>query len=222
MNQELGPLLVEIFLERAHILGICRQVQERRRLIDVLNHQDDTMEIEQARVSLGPNSEPKHYETLSLLKSSILAAVPRETHEQNRRRAVLTNMMGKQETRQKSISLIVPPMALDGAAHISAGAGGALSVKMFTKFFPLTRNDVDPGPTGPSARRRTGQPRPHHRDERGGRAPHGERASTYKPQQTRRRRARCRARLFMSSFVSMSWSWYPPSHRLRCRPPHDL
>ena len=138
MNQELGPLLVEIFLERAHILGICRQVQERRRLIDVLNHQDDTLEIEQARVSLGPNTEPKHYETLSLLKSAILAAVPRETQEQNRRRAVLTNMMGRQETRQKSISLIVPPITLDGSAHISAGAGGALSVKMFTKFFPLT------------------------------------------------------------------------------------
>jgi len=137
MNQELGPLLVEIFLERAHILGVCRQVQERRRLIDVLNGQDDMVEIEQARVSLG-TSEPKHYETLSVLKSSILAAVPRETQEQNRRRAVLTNMMGKQETRQKQISLLVPPLALDGSAHISAGAGGAMSVKTFSKFFPLT------------------------------------------------------------------------------------
>ena len=138
MNQELGPLLVEIFLERAHILGVCRQVQERRRLIDVLNGQDDMLEIGQARVSLGPNTEPKHYETLSLLKSAILAAVPRETQEQNRRRAVLTNMMGRQETRQKAISLIVPPLAFEGDAHISAGAGGALSVKTFSKFFPLT------------------------------------------------------------------------------------
>jgi hypothetical protein len=137
MNQELGPLLVAIFLERAHILGVCRQVQERRRLIDVLNGQDDMLEIEQARVSLG-SSEPKNYQTLSVLKSSILAAVPRETQEQSRRRAVLTNMMGRQETRQKQISLIVPPLALDGSAHISAGAGGAMSVKMFTKFFPLT------------------------------------------------------------------------------------
>jgi hypothetical protein len=137
MNQELSPLLVEIFLERAHILGVCRQVQERRRLIDVLNGQDDMLEIEQARVSLG-SSEPKNYETLSVLKSSILAAVPRETQEQNRRRAVLTNMMGRQETRQKQISLIVPPLVLDGSAHISAGAGGAMSVKTFSKFFPLT------------------------------------------------------------------------------------
>jgi hypothetical protein len=138
MNQELGPLLVEIFLERAHILGVCRQVQERRRLIDVLNSQDEILEIEQARVSLGSSTEPKHYETLSIMKSFVLAAVPRETQEQNRRRAVLTNMMGKQETRQKQISLIVPPLALVGSAHISAGSGGALSVKTFSKFFPLT------------------------------------------------------------------------------------
>src|SRR4051812_47139588 len=136
MNQDLSPLVVEIFLERAHIVGICRQVQERRRLIDVLNGQDEMIELAQARVSLGASSEPKHYETLSVLKNAILAAVPRETVEQTRRRAVLTNMMGRQETRQKTISLIVPPMAFDGSAHMSAGAGGALSVKTFSKFFP--------------------------------------------------------------------------------------
>jgi hypothetical protein len=136
MNQEPAPLLVELYLERAHIIGVCRQVQERRRLIDVLNHQDDTIEIEEARVSLG-SGVSKQYETIQIQKSAILAAVPRETEEQNRRRAVLTNMMGRQETRQKSLALILPPLAIEGQAHVAGGAG-ALSVKIFTKFFPLT------------------------------------------------------------------------------------
>ena len=136
MNQDVAPLLVELYLERAHILGVCRQVQERRRLIDVLNHQDDTIEIDNARVSLG-SGVSKQYETILIQKSAILAAVPRETEEQNRRRAVLTNMMGKQETRQKSLALLLPPLAVEGQAHVAGGAG-ALSIKMFSKFFSLT------------------------------------------------------------------------------------
>ena len=138
MNQELGPLLVELYLEGAHILGICRQVQERRRLIDVLNHQDEILEIEQARVTFSPNSQPQDYATMSIIKSAILAAVPRETQEQNRRRAVLTNMIGRKETRQKSLALIVPPLSIAGSAHVSTGAGAMQSMQVFSKFFPLT------------------------------------------------------------------------------------
>src|SRR4051794_4156189 len=99
MNQEIAPLLVELYLERAHIVGICRDVQERRRLIDVLNHQDDTILLHDARVSLG-SGVTKEYEEIQVQKHSILVAVPRETSEQNRRRAVLTNIAGRQETRQ--------------------------------------------------------------------------------------------------------------------------
>ena len=138
MNQEVGPLLLELYLEGAHVLGVCRQVQERRRLIDVLNHQDDVLEVEQASVTFGPDSEPRHYATLSVTKSAILAAVPRETQEQNRRRAVPTNMMGRQQTRQKSLALLVPPLAIEGTAHVSAGAGATQSMAIFTKFFSLT------------------------------------------------------------------------------------
>src|SRR5262245_38292380 len=99
MNQDLGPLLVEIYLEEAQILGVCKQVQERRRLIDVLNHQDETIQLEEARVTFGnATNEPHHYANLTVVKSAILAAVPRETQEQNRRRAVLTNVIGRQET----------------------------------------------------------------------------------------------------------------------------
>jgi hypothetical protein len=136
MTQDIAPLLVELYLERAHITGVCREVQERRRLIDVLNHQDEMIEIENARVSLG-SGVTKQYECLHILKTSILAAVPHETQEQSRRRAVMTNVMGKQETRQLSLALVLPPLAVDGHAHTSAGAG-ALSIKAFARFISLT------------------------------------------------------------------------------------
>jgi hypothetical protein len=139
MNQELGPLLVELYLEDAHVLGVCRQVQERKRLIDVLNHQDSHLEIEQARVTLGLRGGARHYDSLNITKSAILVAVPRETQEQSRRRAVFTNMMGRQETARKSLALIVPPLALEGAAHIVASGAGVLrGMEAFSKYFPLT------------------------------------------------------------------------------------
>src|SRR5262245_33588666 len=128
MNEELAPLLVELYLERAHIVGACRDVQERRRLIDVLNHQDDMIELEDARVSLG-NGVTKEFETMLVSKASILAAVPRETREQSHRRAVMTNVMGKQETRQISLAVVLPPLAVEGMAHVAGGAGARNSVK---------------------------------------------------------------------------------------------
>jgi hypothetical protein len=136
MNKDTAPLLVELYLERAHIFGACRDVQERRRLIDVLNHQDETLALQDVQLSLG-SGPAKHYEEMHVLKSSILAAVPRETQEQSRRRAVLTNIAGKQETRQMSLALLLPPIAVEGAAHMPVGAG-VTSIKSFTKFFPLT------------------------------------------------------------------------------------
>ena len=137
MNNEVAPLLVELYLERAHIVGVCRGVQERRRLIDVLNHQDEMIELEDARVSLGSGAT-KQYDSILVNKASILAAVPRETQKQSHRRALMTNVMGKQETRQMSLALILPPLAVEGQAHISGGAGAMQSIKIFSKFFSLT------------------------------------------------------------------------------------
>src|SRR5690242_10833039 len=101
MNQEAESLLVELYLPDAHIFGACRQVAEHRRLLDVLNHQDSMLELDQVSVSFGKDTEPRSYETLLIAKSEILVAVPRETTQQSRRRAVITNVMGKQETIQQ-------------------------------------------------------------------------------------------------------------------------
>jgi hypothetical protein len=137
MNQELAPLLVELYLEHAHIVGICRDVRERRRLIDVLNHQDEMLDLEDARVSLG-NGVGKRYESILINKASIVVAVPRETELQSRHRAIMTSVAGKQETRQMSLALVSPPLVVEGIAHVSAGAGARNSINVFSKFFSLT------------------------------------------------------------------------------------
>jgi hypothetical protein len=138
MNQEVGPLLVELFLEGARAVGVCRQVQERRRLIDVLNAQDTVIEMEEAAVWVAGAREPRQYPTLAIIKHNVIAAVPRETHEQNRRRAVLT-MMGKQATAQQHVALVVPPLMIEGTAHMPMGVGVTVNMtERMSKFFPVT------------------------------------------------------------------------------------
>jgi hypothetical protein len=91
---------------------------------------------------MGAN-EPKHFPTLAIIKHSIIAAVPRETKEQNRMRAVLTNMMGKQNTAQQTVSLIVPPLTIEGAAHMPMGAGVQVNLtERLSKYFPVTMATV--------------------------------------------------------------------------------
>jgi hypothetical protein len=135
-----APLLVEAFLAGgAMITGLCRQVEERKRLVDVLNSPEEVIEIEQASLSLRHGYEPLHLPTISIEKRSILVAVPRETSEQNHRRAVLTNMIGHARTVQKDVTLILPPYAIDGIAHVAPGIGKLRPhADIFRHFFPIT------------------------------------------------------------------------------------
>jgi hypothetical protein len=138
MNQEPGPLVVELYLEGARAIGICRQVQERRRLIDILNTQDAILEMEEASVLIQGAREPHQYPTLAVIKQTIIAAVPRETQDQTRLRAVFT-MMGKQATTQQHVSLVVPPLRVEGTAHLSMSAGATVNLtERMSKFFPIT------------------------------------------------------------------------------------
>jgi hypothetical protein len=140
MTNQVGPLLVEAFLSGGALInGLCRQVAERKRLVDVLNSPEEIVEIEAARLCLRPGLEPILFPTISIEKKSIMAAVPRETSEQNRRRAVLTNMMGRVQTAPNLVTLVVPPFAIEGIAHIAPGAGRVRpSPEIFAHFFPVT------------------------------------------------------------------------------------
>ena len=138
MNQDVVPLVVELFLEGARAIGVCRQVRERRRLIDVLNTQDTVLELEQVSVSLAGWREPQQFPSLAVIKHTIVAAVPCETQDQSRRRAVLT-MMSKQATTQQQVSLMVPPLMIKGTAHMPTGAGVTVNMtERMAKFFPVT------------------------------------------------------------------------------------
>ncbi len=134
-----APLLVEFYLQGAHVSGVSRQVEQRRRLVDVLNGQEGTFELDSAKLTIQSSGMPRFFPTLSLQKRSIIAAIPHETQDQVRMRAVLNSGMGRAGTMQAQIAVLVPPYYIEGTAHMAPGSGKLRpDPAVFTHFFPIT------------------------------------------------------------------------------------
>ena len=141
MNEgQRSPLLVEVILAGAQMIsGVTDLVAERRRLVDVLNGPEEIFELESVSLAATPGAQPRRFESLAIEKRSILVAVPRETQAQSRRRAVLTSILGRLATVPVPLILLVPPLTVEGVAHVPPGSGKIRAdPEMFAHFFPLT------------------------------------------------------------------------------------
>ena len=142
MNELDAPLLVELFLNGARIKGLCREVGRRRRLAEVLNTPSDVFELESAVVTLSVGA-PMHAPSLAIEKRSIIAAIPWETREQNRHRALETSTLGRAQTTPMTMVAFSPPFVFSGTAHMPAGyvtTRGKLhpDPNIFAHFFSVT------------------------------------------------------------------------------------
>jgi len=116
------PLLVELFLENARIRGLSAEVGERRRLVDVLNSADEAFHLGKARVSIG-SSEARDLDNLNVEKRAIIVAIPHETEEQRRERAMMRMTMGANPTKPAKVTVLVPPFLVEGTAHLPPSVG---------------------------------------------------------------------------------------------------
>ncbi len=141
-QQKRSPLLVELYLAQARIAGLNFQTEERRRLIDVLNAQEDAIQLEDVRVAL-VGGQKRELPKIMVEKRAIIAAVPRETSEQSRQRLMERNVMGHAETQPLNLTLIIPPFVAEGTTHL---LGGRQAVRkrlradpdLFGRFFSMT------------------------------------------------------------------------------------
>jgi hypothetical protein len=142
MNDREAPLLVELFLHGARIKGLCREVGRRRRLVEILNTPGDVFELESAVVTLQVGA-PMHAPALSVEKRSIIAAIPWETKEQDRQRALDTSTLGRSQTTPVPVVTFSPPFVVSGTAHLPAGYVNPRRTlhpdpSVFSHFFPVT------------------------------------------------------------------------------------
>ena len=134
-----GSLLVELYIRGGHVNGMTTQVEGRRRLVDVLNGPESMIELTDAKLTLTGNGMARFFRTLSIAKSSMLVAVPHETQEPMHQRAMLNTGLGQSTTREAELGLLLPPLYIEGTAHLAPGAGKMRTdLKTFTPFFALT------------------------------------------------------------------------------------
>lgn len=143
MNDRETPLLVELFLHGARIKGLCREVGRRRRLTEILNTPGEVFELESAVVTLAVGA-PMYAPSLSVEKKSIVAAIPWETRDQDRKRALDASTLGRAQTTPMPVMAFSPPFVFSGMAHMPAGyvtTRGQLhpDPSAFMHFFPVTK-----------------------------------------------------------------------------------
>jgi len=144
-------LLVEVILAGGQLAsGHTEQVGERRRLVDVLNSPEEIFELEAATVASTPGAKPRAFPKLAIEKRAILAAIPRETKEQARRRVVLATVVGRVATVRAPLTLLVPPLTIEGVAHVAPGVGRLRAdPEIFAHFFSMTNATIH-FPDGPT------------------------------------------------------------------------
>ncbi len=137
------PLIVEFLMANAHIAGFVDLQDERRRLVDLLTTSESMLEVTNAQVFIGTSEAAKRLDTLSISKAAILAAVPRETDEHSRVRALQRTVVGRSSTSQGRMAIFLPPLTVEGVAHAPGGANRLKAdPAVFSHFFSVTDADL--------------------------------------------------------------------------------
>jgi len=136
-----APLLVEVFLNGARIKGLCNAIGQRTRLAEVLNTPTDVLHLDSALVTMTVGAT-MHSSALSVEKKAIIAAIPWETNDQDRQRALVTSLSGRVATTPTDVVAFSPPFVISGTAHLANGVGGLKDLHadphIFTHFFSIT------------------------------------------------------------------------------------
>lgn len=142
MDDHVQGLAVELILNGFKITGQL-QIEERRRLGDILNTADELFQLADATVTPALGA-PRAFRSLPIEKRSILAAIPRETEEQSRRRAVLSTGLGRSTAAQTPLWLLIPPLMAEGLVHVGFATGGIRSLDSHSvpRFFALTEAKI--------------------------------------------------------------------------------
>ena len=133
------PLQVDLLLPEVVVSGSVATLSETRRLVDILNSGEPVIEIKDALLTLRNESQGRVLPLLSVQKSSLLLAMPRETEEQIRLRQFARAGITPSEGALLPVAVLVPPYYVEGSARIPAGsARRGIERESLAPFFVLT------------------------------------------------------------------------------------
>jgi hypothetical protein len=132
-------LIVEAYLDRASLRGLLANVSQNRRLVDVLGNQDKSFDLESAEVRLAGSSEVYRFKSVAVKKTDVFYAIPRETTEQIRARAMYRTGMTRQSATAMEVGILLKTCHIAGTALLPPAVGrGKVDTASFPSFFALT------------------------------------------------------------------------------------
>ena len=132
-------LIVEAHLDRARIVGLLPNLTQNRRLVDILGNQDATFELEWAEACLSGGSERYGFKATAVKKTDLLYAIPRETDEQVKSRALYRTGMSNQALESLAVGVLFSTCHIAGTALLPPGMNRQkLDVASFPRFFAIS------------------------------------------------------------------------------------
>jgi hypothetical protein len=132
-------LIVEAYLDRARLTGLLANVAQNRRLVDILGNQDTSFELEWAEARLTGSSSSYRFKSVNVKKSDLLYAIPRETTDQLKARALFRTGMVNQATEAMELGVLLKTCHISGRALVPPAMNrGKVITSAFPGFFALT------------------------------------------------------------------------------------
>lgn len=136
-------LIVEVYLDRARMVGLLGNVAQNRRLVDILGNQDESVELEWAEARLTGSTEGYRFKSVVVKKSDLLYAIPRETSEQVRARALFRTGMSTKTSASMEIGVLLKTCHMAGTALVPPGMNRVkVDSSAFPRFFALTNAQI--------------------------------------------------------------------------------
>ena len=143
VNQPGESIIVDAALDGYSVIGLLKNVTQNRRLVDILNSQDLTLELHAAESRVDGAVSGLHYESLVLNKAGILYAMPRETSEQVRLRAFnrsgISLGSSQGQVKRVSVGVLLPFCFITGTVTLQPGTNpDRLEIAILPRFFAMT------------------------------------------------------------------------------------
>lgn len=137
MNDSGQSIIVEAMLSGVKATGLMKNVSENRRLVDILNNQDLTFELQTVDARLRDDTRQR-FPTLLIRKSDLQYAIPRESSEQIRRRALYRTGLNSASGSRTSLGVFLDGCSILGSVLLPLGMNPArLEIAAFSPFFAI-------------------------------------------------------------------------------------
>lgn len=126
--------------------GVCRQVSEANRLLDVLSSRDEILLLRDVEIATHEGVVIGEAPEIRLEKRWVLLAYPKETEEFRARQRLYRAGMSRPALVGLAVLVLAPPFAVRGTMHVRPGTSFAYTERAtMARFFPLTGARVDLG-----------------------------------------------------------------------------